>query len=304
MRRRDFLSTTAVAAWLGWRRAGALAVPAAGAGPTVKVRTEEHQRRLANLDDCRRRIRQCLRQRMVINYRPGQVVYNLGEYPCVKPWEVDDWDEQQLQEYSQAGVEIVQVHEEWNDSQRLFGADKFSALNDKGFRRFVQMCHRHRLKIIPYVSTGYFERNDPDFREEWAASTAVEAYFRYARCSPASAGWRAYLFPRLRRILDEYGVDGFYNDVGYSSAAKPRSSEQEGMGITRASGTDAAFEDLLGLVYDEVHRRGGIVKVHAGLWYRGTRRPPTEPKLYDYLWVGETAAAPDQQGEALTDHPP
>ena len=39
-------------------------------------------------------------------------------------------------------------------------------------------------------------------------------YWDMARCSPASPGWRAYLLPRLVRILDEYGVDGIYIDCG------------------------------------------------------------------------------------------
>ena len=301
MQRREFLSLAAAAAAVNWSATSSLAGPS---DPPPDANVLEHQRRLVYWEECRRRIRKCLRERTVINYRPGQVVYNLGEYPCRKPWNPNEWDDQQLEQYSRAGIEVVQVHEDWSDSQRLFGADKFSALNEKGFLRFVEMCHRHRLKIIPYISTGYFERNDPDFRPEWATSTAIELYFRYARCSPASAGWRAYLLPKLKHILDHYGVDGFYNDVGYSSSAKPVSSEDEGVGIRRESVTDAAFEDLLGLVYDEVHRRGGIVKVHAGFWYRGTRRPPLDPKLYDYLWVGETAADPDQQRETLKDHPP
>jgi len=284
---------------------GKPAKPLASVSSILHANADEHAQRLRFLTECDRRIRKCLRKRMVIHYLPGQVTYNLGEYPCRKPWDPDDWDEQQLQEYSRAGIELVQVHEEWNDSQRLFGADKLSPLNEKGFRRFVEMCHRNHLKIIPYISTGYFESTDPDFHPEWATSTAVEMYFRYARCSPASAGWRAYLLPRLKRILDEYGVDGFYNDVGYGRGKKTISTEDEGVGATQSrSNPDAAFEDLLGLVYDEVKRRGGIVKVHCGIWYRGTQKPPIEPKLYDYLWVGETATDPDTQREALKDHPP
>jgi len=80
------------------------------------------------------------------------------------------------------------------------------------------------MKIIVYISTGFFERTDPDFREEWARQRdLVEIYFHYARCSPASPGWRAYLLPRLMDILDRYEVDGFYNDTGYLSlASNPR----------------------------------------------------------------------------------
>ena len=110
--------------------------------------------------------------------------------------------------------------------------------------------------------------------------------------------------PRLKRILEDYGVDGFYNDVGYSGQTRSKSVETEGLGATPSPQSHAAFEDLLGLVYDEVKRRGGIVKIHAGIWYRGSQKPPVEPRLYDYLWVGESATKPDEQREALKDHPP
>jgi len=306
MHRREFLKTSALclAALRVGTPSGQSDEPASSPVGIGSASAEEHARRLKNLAECGRRITRCLRKQAIINYLPGQVVYNLGEYPSRKPWDPDDWDEQQLAEYRRAGIELVQVHEEWNDSQRLFGADKFSAVNEKGFHRFVAMCHRHKLKVIPYVSTGYFESRDPDFRPEWATSIATELWFRYARCRPDSASWRAYLLPKLRRILDVYGVDGFYNDVGYSRATTKRSTEDEGTREARIAAPDAAFEDLMGLVHDEVKRRGGIMKVHAGIWYRGTGRPPNEPRLYDYLWVGESATDPDAQREAQKNHPP
>jgi hypothetical protein len=170
------------------------------------------------------------------------------------------------------------------------------------------MCHRNGLKIIPYVTTGYFEVTDPDFRPEWARDThtSVHQYYRFARCSPASASWRAYLLPRLWRILDDYGVDGLYNDVGYSPlhALQNRPTPDEVDAFEESETCHGAFEDLLGIIYGEVRRRGGIVKLHAGVYYRGTLRPPVVPKLYDYLWTGETPVAPDLQRSSLKDHPP
>jgi hypothetical protein len=70
------------------------------------------------------------------------------------------------------------------------------------------------MRLIVYASSGFFERTDPDFREEWARrQDLVEIYFRYARCSPASPGWRSYMLGHMARILDDYGVDGLYNDL-------------------------------------------------------------------------------------------
>ena len=104
------------------------------------------------------------------------------------------------------------------------------------------------------------------------------------------------------RILDDYGVDGFYNDLGYLSLAAIASRRRR----TRCSAFeespkhDGALGDLLALIYAEVKRRGGIVKVHIG----GASRPQTDLKVYDYLWVGEGGRSGDKLREAVKNHPP
>lgn len=269
----------------------------------VSHSVEEHRRRLENIGLVRRSIRQCQRAHLVTSYLPGQCVYNLGEYPCRKPWDPGPWDEQELDKLQAQGIQLIQVHEEWNDSQRLFGSHKLDALNPTGFRRFVEMVHRRGMKLIVYVSAGYFQRTDPDFRPEWAAGRdLIEIYFDYAHCSPASPGWRAYLLPRLVRILDEYGVDGFYNDLGYLQPGKsPQApAKDEVLAFEETATNDGALADLLALIYAEVHRRGGIVKLH----YGGARRPKTEAQIYDYLWVGEGGTNGDKLREATKNYPP
>ena len=105
---------------------------------------------------------------LVTDYLPGQCCYNLGEYPCRKPWDPDDWDERELDRLRGHGIRLIQVHEEWNDTLRLFGSHKLDALNPAGFRRFADMVHGRGMRLIVYVSSGYFSRHDPDFRPEWA----------------------------------------------------------------------------------------------------------------------------------------
>ncbi len=269
---------------------------------------EDHRRRLEIIAECNRAIRKCMRRQMVGDYIPGHVAYNLGEYPATKPWNPDEWDHRQLQELSNAGIAWVHVHEEWNDAERLFGGDKFTPVNKEGFKRFVRWCHELGMKVIPYTSSGYFERNDPDFRPEWARDPhdLIEVYYRYAHCSPASVSWRAYLLPKLRRILEEYEVDGLYNDVGYSPAYEMKNppTRDEVYAFEESASVDGAFEDLLEIIYEEVKHYRGIVWLHAGQWYRGDRRPPAGRKLYDYFWVGEGVSDSDRMREAVKDHPP
>ena len=250
------------------------------------MNAEQHRRRLQNLRDAHEAVKSCARTHSIGAYLAGQVTYNLGEYPAPFAIAPGDYDRKLLREFADRGVGLIQLHEEWNDSQRMLGADKFTSHDPEGLRRFIELVHSYGMKIILYASTGYFESRDPDFRPEWSRPQAclVEECFQYALCSPASPQWRAYLLPRLERIMDEYGVDGFYDDCGYLPLYK-----HEVPYLTHVSPEpetpehSAALEDLLGLVMDIAHRRGGVFKVHHG----GATAPACRSKVYDYLWVGE-----------------
>lgn len=270
---------------------------------TATFTAHDHRRRLENIRFCERAIRCCMHKHLITGYLPGQCVYNLGEYPCRKPWTTDRWDEQELDKLRDEGIRLIQVHEEWNDALRLFGQDKFTPLNPSAFQRFVNMVHARGMKLIVYVSSGFFHRPDRDYQECWARGKPhVALYWNNAWCSPASTSWRAYLLPRLTRIMDDYGVDGLYNDLGYRRLADDglAPTQDEVLAFQESLTHDAALEDLLGLIYAEVKRRGGIVKIHHG----GGEAPKTNLKVYDYLWVGEGVRAIDSLREASKNHPP
>jgi len=312
MNRREFLRTGTQATLLGSAVSTSRATAVAAEAPSRKPPTpavladytaEEQRRRLQNIALGERGVRACMRRHLITNYLPGHCVYNLGEYPCRKPWDPDEWDERELDKLRDDGIRLIQVHEEWNDSQRLCGGHKYSPVNPAGFRRFVEMVHRRGMKLIVYISTGFFQRTDPDFREEWARQQdLVEIYFRYARCSPASPSWRAYLLSRLMRILDDHGVDGFYNDAGYAKLFNNRQppTPDEVPAFNESLTSDGALGDLLALIYAEVKRRGGLVKLHVS----AANRPQTDLKVYDYLWVGEGGRDGDKLREVVKNHPP
>ncbi len=250
------------------------------------MNVEYHRKRLQNLRDAREAVHSCTREHRVGEYLAGQVTYNLGEYP--KPFSIapTEYDEALLQEFADHGVGLVQLHEEWNDAQRVLGADKFSSHDEPGLAQFIELVHSLGMKVILYASTGFFEATDPDFDPAWAHADAhlVELWFDYAQCSPASPGWRAYLLPRLERIMDEYGIDGLYDDVGYDPPYLHDSPLADD--IYPGPETEechSAFFDLLGIVSDMVHGRGGVFKVHVG----GDESGGLTNDIYDYLWVGE-----------------
>ena len=108
----------------------------------------------------------------------------------------------------------------------------------------------------------------------------------------------------MLNILDEYGVDGLYNDWGYVPNAAKRIKEpaEDEMAVFEETPEhDGAVADLLHLIYSEVKRRGGIYKMHAD---RSNRPLTGGLKVYDYLWVGENVTNADGLREAVKDHPP
>lgn len=316
MDRRQFLKAASASPVLGVGAPAAAGLAAGGASlppvmsglrkPMDSYTADDHRRRLENIAICERGIRTCLRKHLITSYLPGQAYYNLGEYPSRKPWEPGEYDERELDRLRDHGIELIQVWLEWCDELRLFGGDKFTPANPDDFRRFVDMVHKRGMKIIPYTSAGYFERRDPDFRPEWSRSETQdlrELCWDWARCSYASPGWRAYLLPRLARLMDEYGVDGIYNDMGYGrgvAANKLPPTDDEVLAFEETDDDDGYLTDLLGLIYDQVKRRGGIVKLHRS----GTQCPKTTARVYDYLWVGEGGRNGDRLREAVKNHAP
>lgn len=269
---------------------------------------DDHRARLRNVAIGTKSIRRCLRHHLITDYLPAQCCYNLGEYPSRTPWEVDGYDEQELDRLRALGVQVLQVFDDWNDSLRLFGGDKYSAVNPNGYRRFLQLAHQRGMKVLTYTSTCFLQRSDPDFRPAWSreGDFLVVGYWDMARCSPASPGWRSFVLKKFVQVLDEYGTDGIYIDGGYlanqhaAKRAMPLAAD-ELVAFEETAEHDGAFADLLALIYAEVKRRGGIVKLHVN----GAEAPRAHGlKTYDYLWVGEGVAQADALRESVKNHEP
>jgi hypothetical protein len=275
--------------------------------PVIKSYTvEDHRERLENIGFCEFAIRTCMRRHLITDYLPAHATYNLGEYPSRTRWEPDDYDEKELRRLKDHGIQIIQVFDDWNDSLRLFGGDKYSPVNPEGFRRFVDCVHRNGMKILPYVSTGFLQRTDPDFKPEWSreGDFLVLGYWNMARCSPSSPGWRAYMMKKVLQVLDEYGADGLYNDGGYLANkhhGRGAPTTDEVSAFPEEDDYDGSFTDLLGLLYGEVKRRGGIFKLHVN----GAEKPMTRGlRVYDYLWVGEGVGNLEGMRETVKNYMP
>ncbi|MBR7181923.1 MAG: hypothetical protein IKD28_03980, partial [Clostridia bacterium] len=244
----------------------------------------EHRARIDNINAAERSCKKYYSRKRIHDYLPGQTIYNLGDYPARFSIAPTDYDRELIADLARNGVELIQIHEEWNDSIRHLGADKFTCHDPKGMEGFIDLCHENGIKIIPYVSTGYFHWHDPDFRDEFIRYDyrLTQSYYDYQHCYAGSPAWREYLLPRTVAVLDRYDFDGIYNDIGrdgskdydWAAIAQGAMVEQE---------YDPELEDLLSAIYGEVKRRGGIYKVHADYNFA----PPVKDRVYDYLWIGE-----------------
>ena len=97
-------------------------------------------------------------------------------------------------------------------------------MTPRGLEEFIDLCHSFGIKIIPYISSGYFHRFDPELREEFHhGGRIVECgtHFSYMRNSAGSAEWRNFVLPRTVAVLDRYDFDGIYNDCGTDSRYTP-----------------------------------------------------------------------------------
>lgn len=244
----------------------------------------EHRARIDNINLAEKNNRRYFRRTRIHDYLAGQAIYNLGDYPAPFSIAPTDYDRQLVAELAANGVQLIQIHEEWNDAIRHLGADKFTCHDPKGLDAFIDLCHQHGIKIIPYISTGYFHWHDPDFRPEFIRYDyrLSQTYYDYQHCYAGSPEWRDYMLPRTIAALDRHDFDGIYNDIGrdgskdydWAALARGEMFEQE---------YDPELEDVLSAIYGEVKRRGGVYKVHADYNFA----PPTKDRVYDYLWIGE-----------------
>lgn len=244
------------------------------------------QKRIDNIRNAEGANKEYLIRRRCFDYLPGQAIYNLGEYPVKVNSKPTDYDKNLVKDLAESGVKLIQLHEDWNDACRLYGADKFNAVDEDGIKEFIALCHSYDIKVIAYMSTCYFPEPDQDFREEFHKrdSRLAMNYFNYRHCNHGSASWREYVMNRSIEAMDKYGFDGIFNDVWHDRVVYDY-EKGECVQLDPADSVeyDPDFEDMICQIYSEVKKRGGIYKLHMS----GKNNAPAKDKVYDYMWVGE-----------------
>ena len=252
------------------------------------ITVENEKRRMEKMDASRQAVKDCLYEHRIFGYEPGNVSYFLGEYPLRFSMEPTEYDYRVLKKYADYGITLIKLHEEWNDSIRCLGADKYTAHDDSGFRKFVDLCHHLGLKVLPYVSTGFIHTYDPDFRPEFTRTDRLCSgqYFRYAICSLKSPEWRSFIYEKAMNIMDEYGVDGLYNDHPADYLIDYVYGYRDKYGVS-PDPDDAPYdpytEEFLVRFYQGIKARGGTSILHLMENYHLI----TKERHYDYFNVGE-----------------
>ncbi len=252
---------------------------------------EQHKRRLENLRRADKDIKSCTREMRIFDYLPGQAIYWLGEYPNPMSIEPTEYDYNLLKSYAENGVDMIQVHEEWNDALEKFGGTKYTSSDHKGMLKFVDLCHEFGIKIIPYCSSSFVDVRSKDFTPDFLRTPTskegfINLFSNYRFGSAESAAWREYIIPRTFNIMDTYGFDGIFNDWGYdweNCSYKDVPPEKRNYEKAPLERYNPEAEDLVHTLYEGVKRRGGIYKLHIARF----QTPPVRGKFYDYLWVGE-----------------
>ncbi len=245
---------------------------------------ERMRARIENINKALEMNKSYFRHVRINNYLYGQAVYMLGDYPARVYTQVTDYDRVLVKQLADAGVKLIQLHEDWNDPCRLYGADKYSSSDPEGARSFVELCHSHGIKVIAYVSTGFINEFDPDFKEEYSVSDdiACSFYYKYRRCDVGHPGWRKFITEKTLSAMDNYSFDGIYNDLGYSKFDKSIGE----FGLAEDA-YDPELEDALGEIYHKIKQRNGIYKIHID----ANNKPPCRDRTYDYIWIGEGVEA-------------
>ncbi len=251
----------------------------------------------------------CLRRHRIYDYDAGHVRYQFGHYPTRKPYYPTEKDWELLDLYAEKGLGVVHVWW-WNDMCGFLRKGVYEPLNEKGLRRFIDECHRRKLKVIPYVSPGFLDVRSSIYRPEWSSGTPhlKEVYYDLDRLCPGSPGWRAYFFSVVDRLMDDYGFDGLYWDGGFSvgcsnpqgdnhihfvefapfSKGKDKKNwdhiaEAKFMEKEIDEGVWALWNDFICEIYARVKRRNGLIVAHIG----GDTPSPFKEKAWDYQLLGE-----------------
>lgn len=178
------------------------------------------------------------------------------------------------------GVEVLYLHEKWNDMQNCpFLTD----VTKKRAKYTVEECHKRGIKVVPYfgfeISTlaPYFS----EFGREWKRisgpdNTPIRAWNRWPCQRPASvcmnSGWADVFVKNVKKVIEEMDFDGIYLDGAMASKAAGCANHAHGCGYIDENGKSHPTHSLYGIrkVFKEIYKfiksRNGIMNSHCNAY--------------------------------------
>lgn len=191
------------------------------------------------------------------------------------------------------GVEVLYIHEKWNDIQN---SPFLTEDTSRRIKFIISECHKRNIKVIPYfgyeistLSPVWSKYGDEVVREAGKFSFGYWYRFPYQRDLPVcmKSRWNDILYDGITKLYDEYGFDGLYFDT--LAAPKECCNRRHGCGYLDSDGnvnmTYPVWEirSFMKKMYAFVKSRNGTMNVHSyGAFNLAA--------LYfcDSLWEGET----------------
>ncbi|MBQ4154579.1 MAG: hypothetical protein IJE01_05225 [Clostridia bacterium] len=187
---------------------------------------------------------------------------------------VEGSDEIGFDRLKRLGVNVLYIHEKWNDMQNS------PILTDKTRARaklIVEECHKRGIKVIPYFGyeisslsplygkygEAFMQKNTPNDNcggawNRWPGQRALRVCL--------NSGWADIFIEGVKKVVEEFNFDGIYLDT--TMWPKPCANILHGCGYTDTEGNvhPTYSHDGIRKVFRELYKfvkaRGGIMNNH------------------------------------------
>ena len=189
----------------------------------------------------------------------------------------DGDDEIGFDRLKRLGVEVLYIHEKWNDMQN---SPLLTNKTKKRAKYIIEECHKRGIKVVPYFGmeisslSPYFT----DYGEDWKVKSYQDKVMLSGSWNrwPAqralkvclNSGWADVLINGIVKVIEEFGFDGIYLDS--TMKVRPCTNFNHGCGFKDADGVwhttyqQEGIRKVFKALYKYTSERGLIMNSHCG----------------------------------------